>query len=572
MFRTTSRLLKGDRDAWKRRALTFPLVVLAAATLLMTQIAAADTVVIPISVGTKPTEANLNRDSSKLYISDSATTASCPYPPGDVSIINTSTNTVSATVILGADPGPVAFMPNGAKAYVVNQSDCDATGSVAVIQVLASVLLTTVPVGQLPVAVSATEDSAKVYVANKGSSSNSISVMCTGAVPSVCSPTDQVIGTISLNTGIAVHPRFLAQKPGSTELWVAEEDCPALVDCTSSNIAVISTVSDSVTANISVGPGAGDIRFSPDATRAYVVTEGEPSQSIPPAVLDINASAHTITNTINITPPGFPTGASPRSLRITPEGAKAYVSNQAADDVAAICTGQVPVVCSATDSVLTYIPVGVGPSAIAVTDYGGRAYVVNEVPLQNTGTMSVICTGLVPCGGPATDTVMSTLTLGNLPVDVAINCSTNTAYAPNFRAGSVSVVNLSGAAICGVGDSDHDGIINSSDNCPEWPNPAQNLPSWTVPLGDADCDGFTSAAEGFMGTHANLACGVTAWPVDINDDLHVGLADVLAYIPLFNAVAPGPPYQARYDLNGDSHDGLSDVLRFIPFFNKICTP
>jgi hypothetical protein len=96
--------------------------------------------------------------------------------------------------------------------------------------------------------------------------------------------------------------------------------------------------------------------------------------------------------------------------------------------------------------------------------------------------------------------------------------------------------------------------------------------SWPVPAGDDDCGGFTTAVETFMGTDPNLACGTNAWPLDNNDDQKVGLSDVLAYIPIFNTTAPGPPYNPRYDLNADNNIGLPDVLAFIPFFNQACTP
>ena len=39
-------------------------------------------------------------------------------------------------------------------------------------------------------------------------------------------------------------------------------------------------------------------------------------------------------------------------------------------------------------------------------------------------------------------------------------------------------------------DDDNDGVPDASDNCPEWANPTQALPTWPVPAGDADCDGF----------------------------------------------------------------------------------
>jgi DNA-binding beta-propeller fold protein YncE len=571
-MKKSTRLTERPTDGLTWRGSILSLLALAAATLFMAQIAAADTVLTPIPVGTGPTQAYLSPAYSKLYVIDSSATVSCPYPAGDVSVVDTNTNAVVATVFVGVNPGPTAFTPDGSRAYVVNRSDCDPTGSVAVIAVPPSILITTVPVGELPVAVTASSDGAKVYVANKGSSSGSISVICTGLVPGVCSMESQVISTISLNPLVAVHPHTLALNPSGSELWVGEEDCPALVGCTSSNIAVISTATDSVITNITVGPKVGVIRFTPDGSRAYAVTEGDPSLSIAPTVTDINASTHAVTTPISITPTGFPTGAWPYDLRITPDAAKVYVADRVSSDVAVICTGKVPAVCSATDSVLSYIPVAAEPVAIEITDMGGRAYVVSERPVLSTGIVSVICTGLVPCGGPAGDTVMSTLTVGNFPVDIALKCSTNTAYVVNQRSSDVSVISLEGAAICGVGDSDYDTVINSVDNCPNWPNLSQVLPPWSVPAGDPDCDGFTSAREAFVGTNATDACGVAAWPADNTEDNKVGLADILAYIPVFGATGPNPPYNKRFDLNADNLIGLSDVLMFIPVFNQTCTP
>ncbi|MDO8615377.1 MAG: hypothetical protein Q7T33_06525 [Dehalococcoidia bacterium] len=124
-------------------------------------------------------------------------------------------------------------------------------------------------------------------------------------------------------------------------------------------------------------------------------------------------------------------------------------------------------------------------------------------------------------------------------------------------------------------DTDGDGQFDDMDACPAlWT-------SWPTPIGDADCDAFTSAAEAFMGTDAADNCSATAalndeaidaWPPDNNDSKKADLSDILAYIPVFGTTGPGLPYQARYDLNADNQVGLADVMMFIPFFNVTCTP
>ncbi|MDO8617056.1 MAG: hypothetical protein Q7T33_15205 [Dehalococcoidia bacterium] len=97
------------------------------------------------------------------------------------------------------------------------------------------------------------------------------------------------------------------------------------------------------------------------------------------------------------------------------------------------------------------------------------------------------------------------------------------------------------------------------------------LTPWPTPAGDEDCDGFATSVETSVGTGPQLACGVDAWPVDIDNDLSVTISDVLTILPAFNTTGPNPPYDARFDLNADNTVGLQDILIFIPFFNRTCS-
>ena len=130
-------------------------------------------------------------------------------------------------------------------------------------------------------------------------------------------------------------------------------------------------------------------------------------------------------------------------------------------------------------------------------------------------------------------------------------------------------------------DSDGDGVVDASDNCPSWPNPAQNLPPWSVPVDDADCDSFTATIEGFVGTDPDDPCANSAasndeaddrWPADTNDNQFINTFDVVPYIPALNSVAPGPPYTTRLDLNASGSINTFDVVPFIQLLNKPCAP
>jgi YVTN family beta-propeller protein len=64
-----------------------------------------------------------------------------------VSVINTATNTIIATIGVGADPADVLISPDGVHAYVTNAR----SNSVSVIDTSTNAVSATVPVGVLPV-------------------------------------------------------------------------------------------------------------------------------------------------------------------------------------------------------------------------------------------------------------------------------------------------------------------------------------------------------------------------------------------------------------------------------------
>jgi hypothetical protein len=132
-------------------------------------------------------------------------------------------------------------------------------------------------------------------------------------------------------------------------------------------------------------------------------------------------------------------------------------------------------------------------------------------------------------------------------------------------------------------DADADGRADIADNCPAWPNTGQTLPSWSVPAGDGDCDGFPDSVsvgsrgrETFMETDAADQCpdnsGDNAWPPDVNNSGATNLTDVVLFGPTFNTAPPNPAYNARFDLNASGGVNLSDVVAIGPFFSKSCTP
>ena len=122
-----------------------------------------------------------------------------------------------------------------------------------------------------------------------------------------------------------------------------------------------------------------------------------------------------------------------------------------------------------------------------------------------------------------------------------------------------------------AGDLDCDTVLNASDNCPNWPNPTQSLPPWSVGANDPDCDGFSTGVENSAGTGSLVHCGPNAWPADVNNDTFSDISDVSALTAVFGVAVPPAP--ARYNIAPDPVDGfvdITDISKMTSFFGQRC--
>ncbi len=143
-----------------------------------------------------------------------------------ISVIDTSTDAVVATVVVGANPVHVAIAPNGA-AYVTNAG----ANSVSVINTATNTVVATVPVGAHPVDVAVTPDGTKAYVTNAGA--NTVSVINTS--------TNTVIATVT----VGPNPVSVAFTPDGTKAYVTNAGA--------NSVSVISTAMNAVIATVPVG-------------------------------------------------------------------------------------------------------------------------------------------------------------------------------------------------------------------------------------------------------------------------------------------------------------------------------
>ena len=127
-----------------------------------------------------------------------------------VSVIDTKTNKVTATIPVGAGPLGVAVSPDGSKVYITN--DNDNPGTVSVIDTATNTVTATIPVGVAPVGVAVSLDGSMVYVANFGS----------GTVSVITTATNTVIATIP----IGPSPEGLAVTPDGSKVYVTQNNNP----------------------------------------------------------------------------------------------------------------------------------------------------------------------------------------------------------------------------------------------------------------------------------------------------------------------------------------------------------
>ena len=123
------------------------------------------------------------------------------YVDNTVSVIDTATNTVVATVPVGVQPFGVAITPDGTRAYVADANCLPFCGSgrLSVIDTASNTVVATIPVGVGSSGVATTPDGTRVYVTNQ--ISNTVSV--------IDSATNTVVATVPVGVdplGVAITP------------------------------------------------------------------------------------------------------------------------------------------------------------------------------------------------------------------------------------------------------------------------------------------------------------------------------------------------------------------------------
>jgi len=96
-----------------------------------------------------------------------------------------------------------------------------------------------------------------------------------------------------------------------------------------------------------------------------------------------------------------------------------------------------------------------------------------------------------------------------------------------------------------------------------------------LPVGDDDCDGFSTTLELHVGTLPLVACGIgiNAWAADLNRDTFSDMTDVSAMTANFGrSILTAPVRQdIAPEAAGDGIIDISDVSKLTSFFGLKCS-
>ena len=301
---------------------------------------------------------------------------------GSVTAFDLQTNSVVATIPVGAGPTEIYFAPSNRLGYVTNE----ASNTISVIDLTTQNVRATIPVGTSPVAMLLSSNGRYGYVVNAGS--NDLTVIDTAD--------NTVLSTIPLGT----TPVSINISNNGLYLYVANQD--------GNGVTVVSTADLSVLATIPVGASPNQVGLTPDNRQAWSINTGSGDVTV------IDTETLSVLRTISV-------GNNPVGLVFSIDGQFAYVTNRASNTVSQINVAQ--------GNVTRTFNVGPGPVGITLSGDGRYAYVSNS----GSNTVTVFDT--------TNPNNSDSVTVGQAPFSIQFDPNENFVYVTNLNSSSVSVIN-----------------------------------------------------------------------------------------------------------------------------------
>jgi YVTN family beta-propeller protein len=331
-------------------------------------------------------------DPSSLHF-DIFLTRNGPSNPGASSRIDVSGDTNVGTATTGLGPVHVTMLPNGTRIYIANgEEDTVSTYNPSVI---APVTTITLPPGSVPVFVATTE-SGNVYVANSGNG-----LPGAGTV-AVISTTTNIVSTILT---VGTNPVALAELPNATKLYVVNQG--------DSTVRIINTVDKTLNPNPVADPGGTIatpvwVLARSDNARVYVLSAGSGNVSA------IDTTTDSVVASTSV-------GAGANFMFYDRTRNRLYITNPVAS------TATVLDVSTDTLAPIT-LPITGTPVSVAALPDGTRAYVASYQVSSPSCPVDQPCsiTSQVTVINASSNTISSVISLGSVNVDNLTNPITST--------------------------------------------------------------------------------------------------------------------------------------------------
>ena len=220
--------------------------------------------------------------------------------------------------------------------------------------------------------------------------------------------------TINLGLGENTEPAgidYIAYDPSNGYLYVTE--------CTSNAVAVINPSTNQVIATIEVGPCPYDIIYDPNNGYLYVTNSGSNTVSV------INPTTNTVIATISLPI----AGAGPMGITYDPSNGYLYVACNEYSNA-----GYIVVIDPMTNTVVGTIQVEPASSLWGITYDPSNGY------LYVTGLVS----NIVYVINPETNTLITTIPVGSIPINVIYDPSNGYLYVTTPGVGSDAVYVING--------------------------------------------------------------------------------------------------------------------------------
>jgi YVTN family beta-propeller protein len=258
-----------------------------------------------LTVGDDPDAVGVNPVTNTIYVAN--------YVNSTVSVINGSTNAVSATTIpVGKYPTQIAINTAIDKVYVLNNGD----KTVTVIDGSTNTVITTVTVGDSPSAIAVDPVTNKIYVANSN--------LDNYPIPGTATVIDGVTySTTTVNCG--VEPFAIAVNPLTNMIYVVNKD--------GNSVTVINGATYATT-TLSVGSAPFAVAVNPVSNKIYVPDAEAVSGSFYISVID---GATNFITTLSA-------GSQPAAVAVNPMTNQVYIANQESNNVTALTEQQVQTV------------------------------------------------------------------------------------------------------------------------------------------------------------------------------------------------------------------------------------